>query len=274
MLRQGLSRRVRKPLNATIGISAFAVTTLSALLKVTPDDVGNPIVLSVVTFSHRSSWWVIPISLIIGLIAQYARSNVGSPDVWELVQYILDRYRDEMFEKNNETNEDPQHFHRVTLYKSTRWRWAFVRWPGSEWVVPVARSGSTTKTKIPCFRSSRNNPNAAEGVVGQTWARVNRRVPAFELPDLNMEHPNEADVETYARRTFVSVEWVKWQIKKQQRGPQARALLGIPVEAKGNSWGVLVVDSRSPQPIQLNKVFKSPGFQAHSDLLSRLLEKV
>ena len=234
----------------------------------------TPIVLAVVTFSHQSSWWIIPISMIIALVAQYARSHIGSPETWVLVQYILDQYRDEMFGKDNETKEDPQHFHRVTLYKATRWRWALVRWPGSEWVVPVARSGSTTKTKIPCFRASRNDPNAAEGVAGQTWARVSRLVPAFELPDLNMEHPNQADIETYARKTFVSNEWVRRQIRKQKRGPQARALLGIPVEAKGNSWGVLVVDSRSSQPIQLKKVFKSPSFQAHSGVLSRLLEKV
>ena len=188
------------------------------------------------------------------------------------MQYLLDQYREEMFGKDEETKEEPEHFHRVTLYKYG-WHWALVMWPWSGWVVPVARSGSTTKTKIPCFRASRNEPDKAEGVAGQTWVR-NRRVPVFNLPNLNIESPSEPDIEEYAKQTFVSEKWMYNRIQKHKKGPQARSLLGIPLETKGKSWGVLVVDSRSQESIGLKKVSKSYSSQAYYSVLSRLLEKL
>jgi hypothetical protein len=251
------------------------VATIAGFLKV---DAADPqqweAVLLVAKFCHHSAWWFIPFFTILGLLAQYGRTRIASPDAWDMVQYLLDKYREDTFGKDEETKEHPEHFHRITLYKHVHWRWVFVVWPWSEWLVPVARSGSTTKTHIPCFRGSRNNPDKAEGVAGQTWAQVKSRVSVFNLPDISMERPDPADVKLYAKMSFVSEKWVWKQIRKQERGPQARALLGSPVEAKGRDWGVLVIDTRSPASIRLKQVFKSPTFQAHSAVLSRVLDKV
>lgn len=207
MLRQELSGKVNVPLKFAIGLSTFIVGIVAALLKVSTYDTQKiPFVSAIVTHCHNNAWWIILTFTIIGFLAKYGSTHIGSPDIWQLVQYLLDQYREEMFGKDEETKEEPEHFHRVTLYKYDWCRWALVMWPWSGWVVPVARSGSTTKTKIPCFRASRNEPDKAEGVAGQTWVR-NRRVPVFNLPNLNIESPSEPDIEEYAKQTFVSEKW-------------------------------------------------------------------
>jgi hypothetical protein len=275
MLRQELSKTLKRPLGVIIAISAIIVSTTGGFLKVDSTDPNQlAAVISIAKFCQHSAWWFIPLFTILGLLAQYGRTRLGSPDAWDLVQYLLDKYREEMFGKDEETKEQPEFFHRITLYKYVHWRWALVFWPWSEWLVPVARSGSTTKANIPCFRASRNKPDKAEGVAGQTWVRVNSRIPVYGLPDISMKQPDPADVVQYAARTFVSEKWVKKQMQKQKRGPQARALLGSPVETKGKDWGVLVIDTLSPEPIRLKQIFKNSTFQAYTGVLSKVLDKV
>lgn len=71
--------------------------------------------------------------------------------------------------------------------------------------MPVARYGSTTKTKIQCFWASKERHEEAEGVAGQTWARK-REVKVFNLPDLNVGNPSETDIKEYAEKAYVTKE--------------------------------------------------------------------
>jgi hypothetical protein len=67
------------------------------------------------------------------------------------------------------------------------------------------------------------------------------------LPDIN-GFPSLAQLGDYAQKTWVSIEWL------QRRSQHSRAFCGIPVEVKGRMWGVIVLDSRSPDAIDQEAV--------------------
>lgn len=52
-------------------------------------------------------------------------------------------------------------------------------------------------------------------------------------------------MQEYARRSFVTVEWVRHWLSEHKRGLATR-YVGIPVEVKSRVWGVIVLDMRSP----------------------------
>jgi hypothetical protein len=53
---------------------------------------------------------------------------------------------------------------------------------------------------------------------------------------------DEHEIGEYARRTWVDEEWLKARLR--QKKPCARSFCGMPVEANGKRWGVIVLDSR------------------------------
>ena len=271
MLRQELSRKVNSLLQKVIYVSAGILLIVSALLKAKVPDI--PFISSVIVHCQYNAWWIIILCTFAGGLSQYLNSHIGSPGNWRIVQHILDQYREEVFGKDENTKEDAEHFHRITLFKHFKWHCALVRWPCSGWVVPVARSGSRTKTKIQCFLASKERPDEAEGIAGQTWAR-NRIVMVSDLPDLSIDNPQETDIIEYAKRAFVTKEWIRNRMRTNRRGLQCRSLLGICIEVKGDPWGALVIDSRNPEPSRLRKVYKNSKLEAYKDILSKLLEKV
>lgn len=121
--------------------------------------------------------------------------------------------------------------------------------------------------------ASKEHPDDAEGVAGQTWAR-NRTVIVSDLPDLNIDNPQETDIIEYAKRAFVTKEWICNRMQTNRRGLQCRSLFGICIEVKGIPWGVLVIDSRNPEPSRLRKSYKNAKLEAYKDILSKLLERV
>lgn len=267
MLRTELSGKIGYFLKITKPTAAIIVLFTSAVLRAPA--LKTPLISSFIELWQHSAWWIIMLFTLVGGLAQYFSNRIGSPDNWRIVQYLLDLYREEVFNKDESTKEDAEHFHRVTLFKHLKWRWAFVRWPWSGWVVPVARSGSTTRTKIQCFLTSKERPDDAEGVAGKTWAS-NREVKVCGLPDLSIDNPPENDIMEYAKKAFVTKEWICNRMRTNRRGLPCRSLLGICIEAKGIPWGVLVIDSRHPEPSRL----KSPKLKTYNDILSKLLEKV
>ncbi|MCF6153246.1 hypothetical protein [uncultured Candidatus Kuenenia sp.] len=271
MLRQELSEKVYSFLQKVKYISGGIVLFVSALLKANVPYI--PFISSFFDLCQHNAWWIIILFTCAGGLSQFLNNRIGSPDIWRVVQHILDQYREEVFSKDENTKEDAEHFHRITLFKHFKWRWALVRSPWSGWVVPVARSGSRTKTKIQCFLASKEHPDDAEGVAGQTWAR-NRTVIVSDLPDLNIDNPQETDIIEYAKRAFVTKEWICNRMQTNRRGLQCRSLFGICIEVKGIPWGVLVIDSRNPEPSRLRKSYKNAKLEAYKDILSKLLERV
>jgi len=271
MLRQERSEKINSCLRYVTFGSAGIVLFVSALLKANAPN--RPFISSVIALCQHNAWWIIIIFTIVGGLAQYLSSHIGSPGNWHIVQHILDQYREEVFGRDENTKDDPEHFHRITLFKHFKWRWTLEGWPGSGWVVPVARSGSTTKANIQCFLASKERPDDAVGVAGQTWAR-NREVKVCGLPDLIIDNPPENDIIEYAKKAFVTDEWIRNRMRPNRRGLQCRSLLGICIEVKGVPWGVLVIDSRKPEPSRLKNTTKNPQLKTYKDILSRLLEKV
>ena len=271
MLRQERSEKVNSYLQYVKYGSGGIVLFVSASLKANVPDI--PFLSSVIVHCQYNAWWIIILCTFAGGLSQYLNSHIGSPGNWRIVQHILDQYREEVFGKDENTKEDAEHFHRITLFKHFKWRWALERWPWSGWVVPVARSGSRTKTNIQCFLASKECPDDAEGVAGQTWAR-NREVKVCGLPDLSIDNPPETDIIEYAEKAFVTDEWIRNRMRTNRRGLQCRSLLGICIEVKGVPWGALVIDSRNPEPSRLKNTTKNPKLKTYKDILSRLLEKV
>ncbi|MBM4054123.1 MAG: hypothetical protein FJ264_05515 [Planctomycetes bacterium] len=270
MLRQELSEKVNYFLQKVKYISGGIVLFISALLKANVPDI--PFISFFVNICQHNAWWIIISFTCVGGLSQLLNNRIGSPDIWRIVQHILDQYREEVFGKDESTRKDAEHFHRITLFKHCKWRWALIRWPCSGWLIPAARSGSRTKTKIQCFLASKEHPDEAEGVAGQTWAR-NREVKVFNLPDLSVNSAPEDNIIEYAKKAFVSKEWISNRMKRNRRGLQCRSLLGICIEVKGIPWGALVIDSRNPEPSQLKKI-RSSKLKAYESILSRLLERL
>lgn len=272
MLRQELSEKVYSFLQKVKYISGGIVLFVSALLKANVPYIS--FISSFFDLCQHNAWWIIILFTCAGGLSQFLNNRIGSPDIWRVVQHILDQYREEVFGKDEDTKEDAEHFHRITLFKHFKWRWALVRWPWSGWVVPVARSGSRTKTKIQCFLASKEHPDDAKGVAGQTWA-CNRTVIVSNLPDLSIDNTQETDIIEYAKRAFVAKEWIRNRMQTNRRGLQCRSLFGICIEVKGIPWGALVIDSRNPVPSRLSrKPFKNPKLEVYNDILSKLLERV
>ena len=83
------------------------------------------------------------------------------------------------------------------------------------------------------------------------------------LPDVSTE-PTDAEVAQYARETQASESEVR------RKKPLARSYWAFPIEVEGRRWGVVVVDSRSPEAIGKRAL---PEYQGLVMMISRLLER-
>ena len=164
MLRLDWSEKFDKWLNLVSGVSPIIVATVGAVLKIEDGYFKSPIFLAIISSVRNRAWWIILLFSVIGILAQVIRARIGTPVVWQTVQYLLDQYREELFERGNSGVNDPRFFHRITLFKHVKWHWGFVRWPWSGWMIPVARSGHKTRSRIAKFFASSDAPDKAEGI--------------------------------------------------------------------------------------------------------------
>jgi len=75
---------------------------------------------------------------------------------------------------------------------------------------------------------------------------MNSILPVHGLPEVTLGS-DQATLEEYARKTFVTTDWLKDWPKREKRA--ARSFYGIPVEARGTIWGVVVLDSSDEHAI-------------------------
>lgn len=271
MLRRELSKTYYTSLKVLIWIAAVLVAVVSACLGVNIEGWSkSTTILDGICLFRESAWWLLPTTMAIGGIAQVSRSRIGHPAVWDIVQYILDDFQERMFRKSRVQREEPQHFNRITLYKHMNFYWGLVKWPWSGWMIPVARSGFTTKSKISKFKASANQPDDAEGIAGQTMVQT-QTIYIPELPDINHKSPVEKDMREYANQGLVSYDWV---LKRKAKKHCPLSLLGIPVLVNGKPWGTIVFDSRRPKAINDRRALKDPYCRALTNLLSNVLVRV
>ena len=188
------------------------------------------------------AWSVISLPVLAGAsaLAGIVQRRTGQPAVWQAIHSVLDELRDLVLRGRS----GAQDHHRVTLFQARRswppWTWP----PWALCLVPVARSGHMTRQSGTCFRIP-NQSDDVEGVAGRAWA-MRGTFAVDGLPDPNPATATEEELQTYAEGTFVNMAWVR---KRRHPERLARSYLAIPVEVKGEPWGVIVLDSRDPGPI-------------------------
>lgn len=239
-------------------VLAFLIAAFGAVLKAKLDDLPWQWLYVTVDFMQRWAWAVAVVGPVALAITQFVRRKFGNPWALDAVQKLLDEIRREMF---GEHSQDPLDHHRVTLFKRVKWR---------GFLIAVARSDHLTKNKIRRFRVS-DDGELCEGVVGRAW-RCSEWVivpsGGIELPTLK-RHSASGDIEAFAAKTHVDPKWVRKQLYADR--PLAMSYAAILVRLKGQPWGVLVLDSRNPKPIDREKLAK---FGVYGSLLTPLLERI
>jgi len=214
-------------------------------------------------------WITIPAFTAIAGILTFFKTHFGTANSWKVATHLLEEYRKAIFQSKSTLENEADHHNRVTLYKHVSMRLAFCRWPWSNWVVPVARTGHTTQNwRIPRFLAPTGEPDLAEGVAGLTFAN-NSTIIVSKLPALTPESSDTA-IQRYARKGLVSEKWVRNRLKRGSCS--IRSLVGIPIEVDGKPWGAIVVDSRNPEPIIGIKELENEEFKRLARSLSKLLE--
>jgi hypothetical protein len=247
MLRERRAHLVEKGL-AIIAIAMAGIAgTVASCVRIDEKRIAAlPALVAIILLIRSSSWWSAPLATFVAASLPKLNSFFGDDRQWKTVQVLIDHLREETFAKDDETKNDPLHHHRITMFKYCRFRACFARWPWSGWMIPVARSGFRTKTKIRFFRASLEKPEDAEGVAGRAFA-YGKTISVNDLPSLTIARANPDDLARYAERTFVPLSSIR------SNAPGARSLLGIPVEVNGKPWGALVLDSHSPKEITNKK---------------------
>ncbi len=231
MLRQKWSGVVNIALKITVYASAIFIAVLSFSQRADTSRLANwPSIAAFVLFLKKA-WWMVPLLAAIGGVAKIVSDFIGPPVLWSTVQFVLDQYQEELF-----SNEEKPYLHRVTLYQHVNFHWGI--WPFSGWMIPVARSGHTTKSRIPKFLASESAPLKAEGIAGQAWVQK-KPIKATKLPDINSDSPPEDALNEYAKKGFVSRKWLDKRLKLSKRKEKinARSFLGIQIKVKGIPWG-------------------------------------
>lgn len=216
--------------------------------------------------------------IVIGTTAAHSaagelRKSIGSSLFWGVLQDALDRYRSSCFTPES-LKDTPEFEHRLTLFQHctyrTLWYWiqphrwirCFVwvpneRWfsgPGRGWLLVVRRSGLRTKRSRSVFPAFDGVSKMPTGVAGRAY--VHRcDVEVKDLPDLSGvgqsdESIREAmeQIKVYAERTWDRTDAVIRRLK--QGKPMPTVIIAKIIEGPRDSWGVLVLDSRSYKDIK------------------------
>jgi hypothetical protein len=262
MRKRGLWSVLYKGLGILQWILTLAIATISAFLKAdTASLVGSGwqfLKLPLDSVQH-TAWLTILLLSVALAITQVARNQIGPPWVWEHLHMLLDSFRDLVFEDEG----GDVHHHRATIFKRVSFGrgWRFWDWRG--WLVPVERSGHTTRRSKSTFRAP-DNADKSEGVAGTTWAGK-QTIYVEDLPDVS-GNPSPATLEQYARATRSTTKWLA------KHKPCSRSFCGIPFDVKGKRWGVVVLDSRNEQIKQKADLIDN-FFKINGRYLSKLMER-
>lgn len=222
------------------------------------------------------SFLVISICGVVVPVTEWGKRRIGHPNTWAQVQAILEFCEEELFRDSKTAT----HCGKVTLFHRVQWCWWGVPWrksvrkrwgkhgPGSGWLIPVARSGHTQQNCRSVFAAPDDAENA-EGVAGQAWALGKRKKCLATIRGLKPPSPLlstvrgqlfgkdyrkvENDIAEYAKRTFVSLDWMEWAMKHKSSMP--KEFSGMPIEIEGSIWGCLVIDS-SEDPLPSDEVIE------------------
>jgi hypothetical protein len=207
-------------------------------------------------------------SFLAGMIAISAAATkvVGEPWLFKRTKDVLSDLHRSAFR----TLVDPTakaDDHRITLYRYYKWcffpgrgwwPWCNGVHPWSGWLIPVARAGAKTAARTIYLAKDSGH---AEGICGNVYFAHNSILEHHDLPNID-ENATDAEIEEYAKKTFVTVETVRKRVRDKRSC--ARYFLSIRIQVEFTDWGILMIDSRAedlPQKgihgqrfIQLGKV--------------------
>lgn len=212
--------------------------------------------------------WISTISLAaIGALADRLVASRGDPVIWDKIHDEMDQLQRKAFKRR--AQGEPDAHHRATLYrwvKYQRWLCMPLWWRGQGWLVPVERSGHMTRECRSQWRAS-DRPEECTGIAGLAWG-LSGVVHKADLPDLS-NNPTLKTMTKYAEETGVDAEWLK---REQKKGHcRSRSFCAIQVRARQRPWGVIVLDSRSPDALPDSAL---KAFAGSSKKLNWLLERV
>jgi hypothetical protein len=183
---------------------------------------------------------------------------LGHPQILECAKDILATFQREVF--GGIGGGELADNHRVTLYRYQTWclwpgrgywywPWGKAAWPNSGWMVPVARAGPDSRASTIFLTKS---PTEFEGICGAVHFLQQGvlEMDSTDLPDITTG-ASDADIATYARKTFVSEIMIRNRIRSNR--PCARYFCALRVEVQSKKWGVLMIDSRAAAPPQPQK---------------------
>lgn len=265
-----LPRERRQQLDFWMGKAQLGMTGVvagfGAILKTDPAK--YPVIKLLLELAQQSAWIVVIFGPLIVAMLQYFRRRLGNPWAHDAMQKILNEFRDEMFGHLN----GPKDHHRVTLFRHRKK--SFVPpFSFQDQLVAVARSDHLTKNKIEAFQAP-DDGEKCSGIVGfayrggDSWVIV--PPPGGEpLPQIT-SRSSQQDIEKYASATFVDPQWVRKRAAASSR-PLAGSYAALLVRVRGQPWGVLVIDSRSPTPLDEKKLNE---FKKYGDVLTPILERI
>lgn len=159
------------------------------------------------------------------------------------IKRILDSLQKSFFQ---DTQSDELFKHRVTLFKACPY-YRLLPFGRPRYLRVYARSGTRYQGSKTFFCIDDESETANEGVAGQAWFR-DAQVTAPDLKSWPEDgaSPNNPDCQAYADGGYMPFEKARTlQIK-------SRSISATVVRNKnGERWGVLVLDSRDPNGIQL-----------------------
>src|SRR5258708_28875777 len=157
---------VSRLLNICFLVLTVALAAVNAASRTDPAKWKTAGLASQFAWLQQNTVIVVPLLIVAIALAQLFLGWVEAPRVWAAVHGILDDFRDHTF---SHLKDQAEYERRVTLFKFVRLRiwWC---WPMAQWLIPVERSGESTRRRVSKFHAPLDQPGKAEGVAGQAFA--------------------------------------------------------------------------------------------------------
>ncbi len=191
--------------------------------------------------------WLVPL---LTFLSQVCGSTASKFDTWKwsAIDKSLEGFSNEVFADHA---DDPESAHRVTLFRLQNGCIRMLRPPWNKYLVPIARSGTTTKRTRSIFQVH-DEKGKIVGIAPKAWqARNGTWVWAEDIPALSEDMTEEEKREYYDKTGTTVAVGLKMSY-------DARSYAAIRMVVGGKHWGVLVLDSAStriPEHENVNKMF-------------------
>ena len=233
----------------------------------------RPILLALVRKAQGISPYIYA-TLGVILILCWGYRKLGDPWVIEKIQYILNQYQSQVFGKNG----NPQDHDRITIFKYKKYCVLKSHWSKKKWyrpnqphhfigsfLVPYLRSGHLSQQTRICFFAP-DDSDRSEGIASLAWSKQ-QAVVQKELPCIS-KTSSEQNKQKYAKRTKSPLDMINCYIEQEK--PLPRSLAAVPLERNNKPWGVLVLDSRTPEGVTEEAI---NGYSLTIALIGQLLER-